>query len=79
MSQAFEELLSLPPRLFIRTFWVVQRAVSSITGGRFGLRDATADRWGMLRACGRLGAAAARSERPSSATSRTAPIWSRWR
>ena len=40
---------SLPPRWFIRTFWVAQRAVYSITGGRLGLRTATADRWGMMR------------------------------
>ncbi len=40
---------SLPPRWFIRTFWVAQRAVYSATGGRFGLRTARADRWGMLR------------------------------
>jgi F420H(2)-dependent quinone reductase len=40
---------SLPPRWFIRTFWVAQRAVFSITGGRLGLRTATAERWGMMR------------------------------
>ena len=40
---------SLQPRWFIRTFWVVQRALYSVTGGRLGLRTATADRWGMLR------------------------------
>ncbi|MDR3470541.1 MAG: nitroreductase/quinone reductase family protein [Devosia sp.] len=39
----------LPPRWFIRTFWVVQRAVYSVTGGRLGLQVATADRQGMLR------------------------------
>ena len=39
----------LPPRWFIRLFWVMHRAVYSITGGRFGLRGAKADRWGMLR------------------------------
>ncbi len=40
---------SLPPRWFIRSFWVAQRAVYSVTGGRLGLRTATADRWGMMR------------------------------
>ena len=40
---------SLQPRWFIRSFWVVQRAVYSVTRGRFGLRTATADRWGMMR------------------------------
>jgi deazaflavin-dependent oxidoreductase (nitroreductase family) len=40
---------SLPPRWFIRTFWVGQRALYGVTGGRLGLRSATADRWGMMR------------------------------
>ena len=40
---------SLPPRWFIRAFWVGQRAVYAATRGRLGLREATADRWGMLR------------------------------
>ena len=40
---------SLPPRWFIRSFWVGQRAVYSVTGGRLGLRKATAARWGMMR------------------------------
>jgi deazaflavin-dependent oxidoreductase (nitroreductase family) len=40
---------SLPPRWFIRLFWVVQRAVYSVTRGRLGLRRATAAKWGMLR------------------------------
>ena len=39
----------LPPRWFIRSFWVMHRAVYSVTGGHFGLRTSTADRWGMLR------------------------------
>lgn len=39
----------LPPRWFIRSFWLVHRAAYSVSGGRFGLRYATADRWGMLR------------------------------
>ena len=40
---------SLPPRWFIRLFWVAQRAAYSVTGGRFGLVTATADRQGMMR------------------------------
>jgi hypothetical protein len=40
---------SLPPRWFIRLFWVAQRAVYSVTRGRFGLRTATADHQGMMR------------------------------
>lgn len=39
----------LPPRWFIRAFWVMHRALYVVTGGRFGLRGAKADRWGMLR------------------------------
>ena len=40
---------SLPPHWFMRLFWSVQRAVYALTGGRIGLRTATADRWGMMR------------------------------
>lgn len=39
----------LPPRWFIRLFWTAQRAVYSVTLGRFGLRAATPDRPGMMR------------------------------
>ena len=39
----------LPPRWFIRSFWVVHRALFSVTGGHVGLRGHTAGRWGMLR------------------------------
>lgn len=39
----------LPPRWFIRSFWALHRAVYAVTRGRFGLRTATADRWGMMR------------------------------
>jgi deazaflavin-dependent oxidoreductase (nitroreductase family) len=49
MSEPSKKSPSLPPRWFIRSFWVAQRAVYSVTGGRLGLRRATADRWGMLR------------------------------
>ena len=40
---------SLPPRWFIRSFWVVQRAVYSVTRGRFGLASAKAGGTGMMR------------------------------
>lgn len=40
---------SLPPRFAILAFWAVHRAILAITGGRFGLRHATATQWGMLR------------------------------
>jgi deazaflavin-dependent oxidoreductase (nitroreductase family) len=40
---------SLPPRPFIRAFWVGQRALYTATGGRLGLRVPTPTRWGMMR------------------------------
>ena len=49
MSEPSTKSPSLPPRWFIRAFWVVQRAVYALTRGRLGLRTATADRWGMMR------------------------------
>jgi deazaflavin-dependent oxidoreductase (nitroreductase family) len=49
MSESSTKSPSLPPRWFIRLFWVAQRAVYSVSRGRFGLRTATADRWGMMR------------------------------
>jgi len=39
----------LPPRWFIRTAWVVHRALYTVTGGRFGLRHPTPTVWGMMR------------------------------
>jgi deazaflavin-dependent oxidoreductase (nitroreductase family) len=44
-----ERARPLPPRWFIRFFWVMHRAVYSVTGGRLGLRDARPGTWGMLR------------------------------
>jgi deazaflavin-dependent oxidoreductase (nitroreductase family) len=49
MSEPSKKSPFLPPRWFIRSFWVGQRAIYRVTGGRFGLRNATADRWGMMR------------------------------
>ena len=49
MSEPSTNSPSLPPRWFIRSFWVGQRAVYSVTGGRLGLRRATADHQGMMR------------------------------
>jgi deazaflavin-dependent oxidoreductase (nitroreductase family) len=48
-SEPSKKSPSLPPRWFIRAFWVAQRAVYAVTRGRFGLVTATADRQGMLR------------------------------
>ena len=49
MTEPSKKSASLPPRWFMRLFWATQRALYSVTGGRFGLRTATADREGMLR------------------------------
>lgn len=38
----------LPPRWFIRLAWSTHRSLYRITGGRFGLRRAKANRWGMM-------------------------------
>ncbi len=38
----------LPPRWFIRTAWAVHRGLYRVSGGRFGLRRAKGDRWGMM-------------------------------
>lgn len=42
-------LASLPPRWFIRIFWMIHRGILRVTGGRLGLRRATEKRWGMMR------------------------------
>lgn len=39
---------SPPPRWFVRTAWVVHRALHRVSGGRF-LRRPRPDRWGMMR------------------------------
>ena len=49
MSAPTKKAPFLPPRWFIRSFWAAQRAVYTVTGGRFGLLTASHDRQGMLR------------------------------
>ncbi len=48
-----EETLEKPtmsiPRWFVRTVWVLHRAVYRLTRGRFGLRPTTDTQWGMMR------------------------------
>jgi F420H(2)-dependent quinone reductase len=39
----------LPPRLFVRSAWVVHRAIYRFTGGRRGLWAPRADTWGTMR------------------------------
>ena len=37
------------PRWFIRSAWVIHRAIYNVTGGRIGLKPATEKAWGMMR------------------------------
>jgi F420H(2)-dependent quinone reductase len=39
----------LPPRWFLRAFWVVHRAYHRLTGGRRGLWPPTDRKWGTMR------------------------------
>jgi F420H(2)-dependent quinone reductase len=39
----------LPPRWFIRAAWIGHRALYDITGGRLGLRQPSARKWGLMR------------------------------
>ncbi|CAN5465589.1 nitroreductase/quinone reductase family protein [soil metagenome] len=39
----------LPPRWFVRTAWVVHRAMYRVTGGRRGLWLPKPDKWGAMR------------------------------
>lgn len=39
----------MPPRWFVRTAWSVHRGLYKYTGGRFGLRRPTDDKYGMFR------------------------------
>lgn len=49
MDQAIEKPSPNVPRWLVRTIWIVHRAAFSLTRGRFGLRPATTNQWGMLR------------------------------
>lgn len=48
-STASPTAASIPPRWFVCTIWVLQRALYSVTRGRLGLRPATERHWGMMR------------------------------
>ena len=39
----------MPPRRFVRVFWVAHRAIYRISGGRRGLKRATDEVWGTMR------------------------------
>lgn len=38
----------VPPRWFVRTAWMVHKSLYRITAGKFGLRKAQPDKWGMM-------------------------------
>ena len=40
---------SVPPRWFIRAFWVAHRFLYRVSGGHLGLGRASATKWGVLR------------------------------
>ena len=48
MSDERSKRARMPPRWFVRTAWSTHRGLYRVTGGRFGLRRAKPDRWGMM-------------------------------
>jgi deazaflavin-dependent oxidoreductase (nitroreductase family) len=50
MTAVHERAPRTPPRVLIRTFWALHRAMYRLTGGRFGLKQPEAGaRFGMMR------------------------------
>lgn len=49
MKSTTEKAPSVPPRWFVRTAWVVHRAIFKVTGGRLGLWLPKPNRWGTMR------------------------------
>ena len=49
MSETAIRKPRMPPRWFVRTFWVVHRTAYRVTGGRLGLWRPKPDRWGTMR------------------------------
>jgi hypothetical protein len=50
MTAVREQTTNLPPRILVRTFWMLHRAAYRFTGGRFGLsRPEEGAKFGMLR------------------------------
>ncbi|CAL9563911.1 hypothetical protein SUDANB121_04717 [Nocardiopsis dassonvillei] len=49
MSELTERPAKVPPRWFVRSAWVVHRALYRITGGRVGTWRPESTRWGTLR------------------------------
>ena len=78
MTAERERTTTLPPRLVVRTAWVLHRAIYRFTGGRIGLRPPEAgNKFGMMR-LRRSGDDRASHGLRSSATSRTGRTWSPW-
>ena len=48
MSDERKKRTWVPPRWFVRFFWSTHRGLYRLTGGRFGLRRAKANRWGLM-------------------------------
>ncbi|NYE20695.1 nitroreductase/quinone reductase family protein [Microbacterium immunditiarum] len=49
MDEATEAPARIPPRWFVRTAWVVHRAIYRVTGGRKGLSTPKPGSYGMMR------------------------------
>ena len=49
MSTTAEKPPTVPPRWFVRTAWVVHRAIYKVTGGRKGLWLPKPGKWGTMR------------------------------
>ncbi len=48
MSDERKKRTWVPPRWFVRFVWSTHRGLYRLTGGRFGLRRAKANRWGLM-------------------------------
>ena len=48
MSDERKKRTWVPPRWFVRFVWSTHRGLYRLTGGRFGLRRAKPNRWGMM-------------------------------
>jgi hypothetical protein len=49
MTEGQVQKARLPPRWIIRSAWSIHRGLHRMTGGRFGLRPARPDRYGIMR------------------------------
>jgi deazaflavin-dependent oxidoreductase (nitroreductase family) len=49
MAHDRDKQARVPPRWFVRLAWSTHRGLYGVSGGRFGLRRAKANRWGMMR------------------------------